>query len=240
MSEVQLTLLAHLLCPFAERAALVASYKGVLGIMQEISTAEKPEILTQANPLGKVPTLIATKGDKTYNIYETVVVASYLAGLPGPKLLPTGADDQPDLVAKSALMSFLLTQVDTLIGKFFGLLRGGTPENREEFKELLRLANRRLEGAQFFGKAAYGVDELSLADIFYFTPLERFYAVNGVVFDDLTVGEDFGNLNAWFERMKSFEWAQPVIQPPSRYVNQFNKIIRGEHRGLEMPLSFYD
>lgn len=156
MSDVSHTLLVHLLCPFAERAALVAHFKGFPQIIQEISTAEKPEILLNANPLGKVPTLIANRGDKSFNIYETVVVTNYLASLPGPNLLPTDSTGNVDPLARSQLLTFLLTQVDGLIGKFFAYLFNKSPENAEEFKGLLRQANRNLEGAQYFGKVAQG------------------------------------------------------------------------------------
>lgn len=240
MAEVSLNLLVHLMCPFAERAALVASYKGLSNIVTQISMANKPEILTNANPLGKVPTLIATREGKAYNIYETVVVTNYLANLPGPKLLPQTEDGNVDSVARSAQLTFLLTRPDALIGKTSGLLKTQTPEQIDGIKQELRQINSLLEGSEFFGKAAYGVDELSLADIFFFTPIERFYASNGVFYEDVTAGENLANLDRWFNHMKSFEWVQAVIQPASRYVNQYNKILSGEHRGLEMPLTFYD
>lgn len=67
-----------------------------------------------------------------------------------------------------------------------------------------------LEGAEFFSKAAYGIDELSLADLFYYPSVERFYIANGIFFEDVTVNEPLINLKIWFDKMKTYDWVKAV------------------------------
>lgn len=54
------TLLVHKMCPFAQRSLLVAAYKNLQIKIEEVSLIDKPKILLDANPNGKVPVLLLT------------------------------------------------------------------------------------------------------------------------------------------------------------------------------------
>lgn len=68
MSEPDLHLLIHKLCPFAVRALLVVSYKNLNIRMTECDLGEKPELLVEINPAGTVPALRVLKDNIEYDI----------------------------------------------------------------------------------------------------------------------------------------------------------------------------
>lgn len=73
-------------CPFAQRARLVLSAKGIKHDTINIHLREKPEWFLEKNPLGLVPTLETEDGDV---VYESPITCDYLDELyPGKKLLP--------------------------------------------------------------------------------------------------------------------------------------------------------
>lgn len=74
-------------CPFAQRARLVLSAKGIKHDTINIHLKEKPEWYLEKNPLGLVPTLETEAGEV---VYESPITCDYLDELyPEKKLLPS-------------------------------------------------------------------------------------------------------------------------------------------------------
>ncbi len=69
-----LTLVSHKLCPYAQRAAIALSEKGVPFDRKDIDLANKPDWFLKISPLGKVPVLL----DGNEPIFESAVILEYL------------------------------------------------------------------------------------------------------------------------------------------------------------------
>ncbi|CAJ1067276.1 glutathione S-transferase omega-1-like [Xyrichtys novacula] len=73
-------------CPFAHRARLVLSAKGIKHVIVNINLRDKPDWYFEKNPLGFVPTLETPAGEV---IYESPITCEYLdEAYPEKKLLP--------------------------------------------------------------------------------------------------------------------------------------------------------
>ena len=84
-----LRLISHKLCPFVQRAVIVATEKGISFERVDIDLANKPDWFLAISPTGKVPVLEVTdeKGE-TQVLFESAVIAEYLDEISGEPLLP--------------------------------------------------------------------------------------------------------------------------------------------------------
>lgn len=85
------TLVSHHLCPYVQRAAIVAAEKGVPFERTSIDLAAKPEWFLLLSPTGKVPLLrVADEAGAEHVLFESAAIAEYLdEAWPGP-LMPAG------------------------------------------------------------------------------------------------------------------------------------------------------
>lgn len=85
----RLRLISHKLCPYVQRAAIVALEKRIDFERVDIDLANKPEWFLSLSPTGKVPVLEVTEADGTIHIlFESAVIAEYLDEISGNPLLP--------------------------------------------------------------------------------------------------------------------------------------------------------
>ncbi len=85
-----LRLISHKLCPYVQRAVIVAPEKGIEFERVDIDLADKPAWFLQISPTGKVPVLEVTEPDGSVHIvFESAVIAEYLDEISGGRLLPT-------------------------------------------------------------------------------------------------------------------------------------------------------
>jgi len=83
----KLTLVSHKLCPYAQRAAIVMSEKGIAFERIEIDLAHKPDWFLTVSPLGKTPVLLVNGQP----IFESAVICEYLDETASPRLHPQDA-----------------------------------------------------------------------------------------------------------------------------------------------------
>ena len=84
-----LRLISHKLCPYVQRAVIVATEKGVDFERVDIDLADKPDWFLAISPTGKVPLLEVTEADGSKHIlFESAVIAEYLDEISGDPLLP--------------------------------------------------------------------------------------------------------------------------------------------------------
>jgi len=84
-----LRLISHKLCPFVQRAVIVAKEKNMACERVEIDLADMPEWFLKISPIGKVPVLEVTEDDgSTHVLFESAVIAEYLDEISGEPLLP--------------------------------------------------------------------------------------------------------------------------------------------------------
>ena len=85
-----LRLISHKLCPYVQRAVIVAEEKGIQFERVDIDLAAKPDWFLDISPTGKVPLLEVTASDGARHVlFESAVIAEYLDETgPGERLLP--------------------------------------------------------------------------------------------------------------------------------------------------------
>ena len=85
----RLRLISHKLCPFVQRAVIVAKEKDIPFERVDIDLANKPDWFRAISPTGKVPVLEVTESDgSTHILFESAVIAEYLDEIAGAPLLP--------------------------------------------------------------------------------------------------------------------------------------------------------
>jgi glutathione S-transferase len=84
-----LCLISHKLCPYVQRAVIVAAEKEIPFHRVDIDLADKPDWFLAISPTGKVPLLEVTEHDgSTHILFESAVIAEYLDEIAGQQLLP--------------------------------------------------------------------------------------------------------------------------------------------------------
>jgi len=79
MSQAQLTLISHPLCPFVQRAAIVLLEKNVPFERIDVDLAAKPDWFVTISPTGKVPLLKVEQSDGAVSIlFESMAICEYL------------------------------------------------------------------------------------------------------------------------------------------------------------------
>src|SRR5947207_11530845 len=90
-----LRLISHKLCPYVQRAVIVATEKDIPFHRIDIDLANKPDWFLDISPTGKVPLLEVTEHDgSTRIIFESAVIAEYLDEIAGQRLLPADPLDR--------------------------------------------------------------------------------------------------------------------------------------------------
>lgn len=85
-----LRLISHRLCPFVQRAVIVATEKQIPFERIDIDLANKPDWFLAISPTGKVPVLEVTDDEGSVHVlFESAVIAEYLDEISGERLLPS-------------------------------------------------------------------------------------------------------------------------------------------------------
>lgn len=85
----RLRLISHKLCPFVQRAVIVAKEKEIPFERVDIDLSDKPHWFLEIAPTGKVPVLQVVGDDgRTHILFESAVIAEYLDEIAGQPLLP--------------------------------------------------------------------------------------------------------------------------------------------------------
>jgi glutathione S-transferase len=84
-----LTLVSHYLCPYVQRAIIVASEKGIALDRMTIDLAAKPDWFLALSPTGKVPLLKVRNEGAEHVLFESAAICEYFDETgPGAALLP--------------------------------------------------------------------------------------------------------------------------------------------------------
>jgi glutathione S-transferase len=153
---------------------------------------KKPEYL-KINPVGKVPALI----DDGVVVHDSTIINEYLEDkFPAPPLLPRDPatrararsfEDYADAYLAPSLFKILMNLRKPEAEREQEKIKEGEREVRDHFAFL----DRELNGRQYFAGT------LSLGDISFVPPLANYERAG------YTIGPEFPNLHAWWERMKS-------------------------------------
>lgn len=170
MTEQNLTLISHPLCPFVQRAAIVLLEKAVAFDRVNIDLSAKPDWFLALSPTGKVPVLTVRQlsGEEAI-LFESVVICEYLNETQG------GAAMYPDdalLRARHRAWIEFATQTFAEGWQFLHAKDTATADaRRAAFRDRLSKIEAELGNGPYFAGADFG-----LVDAVY-APLFRYFGI---------------------------------------------------------------
>jgi glutathione S-transferase len=170
MTDTDLTLISHPLCPFVQRAAMVLLEKGVPFERVNIDLSVKPDWFLALSPTGKVPVLkVRQPNGEEAILFESVVICEYLNETQG------GAAMYPDdalLRARHRAWIEFATQTFTEGWQFLHAKDMATADaKRAAFRDRLSKIEAELGDGTYFAGADFG-----LVDAVY-APLFRYFGI---------------------------------------------------------------
>lgn len=192
----RLRLISHKLCPYVQRAVIVAKEKGIEYERVDIDLANKPEWFLAISPTGKVPVLEVTHDDGMQDVlFESAVIAEYLDEISEDRLLPA---DPLVRARERAWVEF----ASASLGDVYQLY---VAQDRAQFEKALASVDNKLAqvetelGGTYFAGGHFGLVDAAFAPVFrYFDVFER-----------------RAELNLLERRPKLRAWANVLLKRPS-------------------------
>ena len=187
----RLRLISHKLCPYVQRAAIVAAEKHIDFERIDIDLANKPDWFLKLSPTGKVPVLeVLDDAGRVHVLFESAVIAEYLDEISGNALLPTDALQRARIRAWVEYASATLAD----IGKLY------SAPDFAGFEAAIGALTARFEtleievGGKFFAGTRFGLADAAFAPVFRY--LDVFERELGV-----TLVERGPKVTAWSEEI---------------------------------------
>ena len=192
-----LRLISHKLCPYVQRAAIVAAEKGIDFERVDIDLAEKPDWFLAISPTGKVPLLEVTEADgNKHLLFESAVIAEYLDEIgAGERLLPA---DPLQRARERAWVEF----ASAALADFYRLYTAADGASFEvatvAIEERLETIDKEIAGVWFAGEA-FGLVDAAFAPVFRYIDVFERALGTGLVSRSARIGA----------------WARALAQRPS-------------------------
>jgi glutathione S-transferase len=186
-----LRLISHKLCPYVQRAVIVATEKGIAFERVDIDLGNKPDWFLKLSPTGKVPVLEVTDDDGTVHaLFESAVIAEFLDEISGAPLLQANPLQR---ARQRAWVEFASTVLGD-IGRLYSAPGSGSFEDaRVSLEARLEVMEQVIAGPWFSGQ------QFGLADA-AFAPAFRYLDVF-----DWRIGHDLvhrpAKVRSWSERL---------------------------------------
>lgn len=239
--SIVLELLIHPMCPFAQRALLVKTFKNIACTVREVDLASKPSWFLDVNPRGVLPALRVINGEKEVLLHESLVVSEYLDSFPGPFLYPREANGVPNPLKKAQIDLLIASKIEPL-RKQLGLLyfnNSPTVEEIKEFKRTLASVNGLVPDGTFFNYGKDCKNQISFADVMALPLIDRL-----LVFKDQHLpwyeGLQLENLEKWHKNIRSLDFTKGFEVSKQRFTNLRQQMQKGNFRGLQLPVEIYD
>ncbi|WP_417762870.1 glutathione S-transferase family protein [Shewanella sp.] len=172
MSQSQLTLISHHLCPFVQRVAIVLLEKDIPFQRINIDLHDKPDWFLAISPTGKVPLLKVLDHDgEEYVLFESIAICEYLEEtFPQPALYPTTALSRAQHRAWIEFASAAMFDA-------WGFLNASDQDTAQSKSMALREKMKRFEAeistGPYFAGEQLGIVDIVMAPIFrYFDILK--------------------------------------------------------------------
>ncbi|MFJ1312173.1 glutathione S-transferase family protein [Agrobacterium sp. P15N1-A] len=189
MTEQDLTLISHPLCPFVQRAVIVLREKGVGFDRVNVDLSAKPDWFLALSPTGKVPVLkVRQPNGQDAILFESVVICEYL------NETQVGVSMYPDdalLRARHRAWIEFATQTFADGWQFLHAKDVETADaRRTSFSDRLSKIEAELGDGPYFAGADFG-----LVDAVY-APLFRYFGIIDAAVAD-TIFASLPRLTAW-------------------------------------------
>jgi glutathione S-transferase len=233
-------LIVHPLCPFAHRALYTKAFKNLDIEVLEVELVNKVDWFLAVNPQGKVPSARVTKADGRHiNLFESLTIMHYLDSFPGRSLIPEEADGTVSPLTRAACDA----QAQYIAGKFMGIYNFYKPEPTAEqvqsFKTAMREVNA-IIGSGFTMDSILGTSQITFTDIAILPFIERFVAYKEAALSEVWEGEDFSNIQHFYDRIFAESWTHQYKADPA-YLRMIVSLAKlGKHPGLKLPITRYE
>ena len=156
-------LISHKLCPFVQRAVIVAAEKGISFERVDIDLANKPDWFLALSPTGQVPVLEVTDDDGSRQLlFESAVIAEYLDEISGDRLLPA----EPLARARErAWIEFASATLGDISRLYSAASEASFGEARRAVEARLSQIDREIAGPWFAGDR-FGLVDAAFAPVF--------------------------------------------------------------------------
>ena len=192
----RLRLISHKLCPYVQRAVIVAAEKGIPFERVDIDLADKPDWFLEISPTGKVPVLeVAVEEGRGVVLFESAVIAEYLDEISGERLLPS---DPLERARERAFVELASTVLGDIARLYAAPTERGFEDAASALKDRLATVGRELAGPWFAG------DRFGLVDA-AFAPALRY----------LDLFDRYANVNLMETLPKVRGWANAALKRPS-------------------------
>ncbi|NTE87771.1 glutathione S-transferase family protein [Agrobacterium rubi] len=170
MTEQNLTLVSHPLCPFVQRATIVLLEKGVAFDRVNVDLSAKPDWFLALSPTGKVPVLkVRQSNGEDAILFESVVICEYLNETQGGAAMYS---DDALLRARHRAWIEFATQTFAEGWQFLHAKDMVTADDRRAaFRDRLSKIEAELGDGPYFAGAEFG-----LVDAVY-APLFRYFGI---------------------------------------------------------------
>jgi glutathione S-transferase len=191
-----LHLISHHLCPYVQRAVIVAAEKGLQLERTFIDLAAKPSWFLELSPTGKVPLLrITDTVGAEHVLFESAVICEYLDETSPPPLLPV----DPLARAKArAWVEFASGTLADIAGFYSAPDAAGFDSKQDALRQRFAQVEAALVGPWFAG-ARFGLVDAAFGPVFRY--LDAFEALAG------------GDLAPGLSRLAS--WRASLAERPS-------------------------
>ncbi len=186
-----MVLVSHALCPYVQRAAIVAAEKGIELDRIVVDLKNKPDWFIRRSPTGKVPLLMV--GDTT--LFESSAIAEFLDEISGGRMLPADPTERARHRAWVEFASGTLAEIGALY----------SAADEATFKSRCHALESRFERvADALAGPWFGGQSFGLVD-----------AAFGPVFRYLDSFEQEAGLNLLPARTALIQWREYVAARPS-------------------------
>lgn len=221
----RLRLISHKLCPYVQRAVIVATEKAIPIERVDIDLANKPDWFLAISPTGKVPVLeVIDDRGVAHILFESAVIAEYLDEISRQRLLPA---DPLERARERAWIEF----ASAVLANIGQLYSAPTPGSFEAARLTLdrRLSNLEAEIAgPWFGGERFGLVDAAFAPAFRYIDIFELRAGNGLI-------ERLPNLARWTTALA--ERPSVIGAVPTDYEERLLKFVAAKHSHLAGLLS---
>jgi glutathione S-transferase len=193
-----MTLVSHALCPYVQRAAIMAHEKAIALERVVVDLADKPDWFVERSPTGKVPLMMI--GDIT--LFESAAIAEFFDEISGGGMLPRDSIERARHRAWIEFASGTLAE----IGAFYSAADSAAYDTRRgALVGRFRRVAKELTGP-WFGGRTFGLVDAAFAPVFrYLDAFERDA--------DLFLLDDEPGLSDWRERLAKRASVKAAVLP---------------------------
>lgn len=216
----RLRLISHRLCPYVQRAVIVAAEKDIAIERVDIDLANKPEWFLKISPTGKVPVLEVIEADgSTHVLFESAVIAEYFDEIAGQRLFSA---DPLHRARERAWIEYASATLGD-IGKVYSAPTEATLDEAEAtFKRRLAALEGEIAGPWFVGER-FGLVDAAFAPVFRYVD----------VFADRAGFDPFGELpkvRAWAQRLAQRASVKGAVS--GHYPDQLVAFVKAKNSAL--------